>query len=70
MNHNISRYAHWLLLLLAGSSFVMGFTLVTHSVQGIIAYVFRIIGFSGVAFLVFHVEDRGGRRLNNTYNLE
>ncbi len=56
MNHFISRYAHWLLLLLVGSSFIMGFTLFTHSVQGIIAGVFGIIGFSGVAFLVFHTE--------------
>jgi uncharacterized membrane protein len=58
MNHFISRYAHWLLLLLVGSSFVMGFTLFTHSVQGIIAGVFGIIGFSGVAFLVFHIEKQ------------
>lgn len=56
MNHFISRYAHWLLLLLVGSSFVMGFTLFNHSVQGVIAGVFGIIGFSGVAFLVLHIE--------------
>lgn len=56
MNHFISRYAHWLLLLLVGTSCVMGLTLFTHSVQGIIAGVFAIIGFSGMAFLVFHIE--------------
>lgn len=61
MNHLIKRYAHWLLLLLVGSSFVMGFSLFTHSVQGIITGVFGIIGFSGVAFLAFHIERQRGK---------
>lgn len=61
MNHFLSRYAHWLLLLLVGSSFVMGFTLFTHSVQGVIAGVFGIMGLSGVAYLVFHIEKKRRR---------
>ncbi|TYS91445.1 hypothetical protein [Rossellomorea aquimaris] len=61
MNHFLSRYAHWLLLLLVGSSFVMGFTLFTHSVQGVIAGVFGIMGLSGVAYLVFHIEKQRRR---------
>ncbi|WP_282137821.1 hypothetical protein [Rossellomorea aquimaris] len=61
MNHFLSRYAHWLLLLLVGSSFVMEFTLFTHSVQGVIAGVFGIMGFSGVAYLVFHIEKQRRR---------
>lgn len=61
MNHFLSRYAHWLLLLLVGSSFVMGFTLFTHTVQGVIAGVFGIMGLSGVAYLVFHIEKQRRR---------
>ena len=61
MNHFLSRYAHWLLLLLVGSSFVMGFTLFTHTVQGVIAGVFGIMGLSGVAYLVFHIAKQRRR---------
>ncbi|WP_201715805.1 hypothetical protein [Rossellomorea arthrocnemi] len=52
----INRYAHWMLLLIVGLSTMMGFTLFTSSVQGIIAGIFGIVGFLGVTYLAIHLE--------------
>ncbi|MGG4168023.1 hypothetical protein ABEW00_11285 [Rossellomorea vietnamensis] len=52
----INRYAHWLLLLITGLSVGMGFTILTSSVQGIIAGIFGIVGFLGITYLVIHME--------------
>ncbi|MBN8190543.1 hypothetical protein JI667_00145 [Bacillus sp. NTK074B] len=51
-----NRYAHWLLLLFVGLSIMMGMTIFTSSVQGIIAGVFGIVGFLGIASLVIQIE--------------
>ncbi|WP_226674530.1 hypothetical protein [Rossellomorea aquimaris] len=51
-----NRYAHWLLLLFVGLSIMMGMTIFTSSVQGIIAGVFGIVGFFGIAYLVIQIE--------------
>lgn len=51
-----NRYAHWLLLLFVGLSILMGMTIFTSSVQGIIAGVFGIVGFLGIAYLVIQIE--------------
>ena len=59
----INRYAHWLLLLITGLSIGMGFTIFTSSVQGVIAGIFGIVGFLGVAYLVIHMERQ--RRKNS-----
>ncbi|MGM0750741.1 MAG: hypothetical protein ACQET6_02360 [Bacillota bacterium] len=58
MNNFISRFAHWILLLFVGLSFIMGFSLFTISIQGLIAGVFGIVGLIGVAFVVFQIEKQ------------
>lgn len=52
----ITRYGHWLLLIIFGVSIMAGFTLFTSSVQGIIAGLFGMVGFLGVTYLAIHME--------------
>ncbi|MCA1062652.1 hypothetical protein LS684_22005 (plasmid) [Cytobacillus spongiae] len=65
MNQFFSKYSHWLLLILVGLSFMMGLSMFTKSLQGLIAGIFGFFGLMGVAYLVIHMEIQKRRRANS-----
>ncbi|WP_158268300.1 hypothetical protein [Paenisporosarcina sp. OV554] len=54
----LSRYSHWILLIVIGISLIAGFTSFTYSQQDIIAIVFGVIGLVGVAYITAQIEVR------------